>query len=172
MGCGASSAAGEGPTRDELLNFLETKQVMAEADDEQRVIKFNRLLDPQSVKASDPARRAKLVARYTKCRERLERLLAKSGDTHSDSAPDGVQTLQQALVAMPQWRDKNAFVHPCVTQYPAQRVQKSGLCYIHAPEIVQHYLVSITTKTNAGADRHGEEDPRHVGGREADEAHL
>jgi hypothetical protein len=31
-----------------------------------------------------------------------------------------------------------------------QRVQRSGLCYIHAPEVVQHYAVSIHTKANAG----------------------
>jgi hypothetical protein len=78
-------------------------------------------------------------------RDRIERLLRNEGDTTSDTAFDGLQTFEMAMTVLPVWADtKKAFVfHRDVRVSLAQRHQKSGLCYIHAPEVVQHYLVQL-----------------------------
>jgi hypothetical protein len=82
------------------------------------------------------------------CRERLDRLLATKGDSTSDAVPEGVQSFNDFLAKMPQWNDKDAFVFHLNFNVPlVQRAQKSGLCYMHAPEVVQHYVVALKDKS-------------------------
>jgi len=87
----------------------------------------------------------------------LDRIINIGGDNTSNSIPKEVQSFQEFLDEFPDWKDKkSSFIfhrdHPNVKDEDvlAQRVQKSGLCYIHAPDMVQHYVVSLTTKKNAG----------------------
>jgi len=86
---------------------------------------------------------------YDDTRLRLRSLMAPGGDRISDSMPLDVQTFENALDTLHEWRA--AFVHACVTHFPAQRVQLGdGLCYMHAPLVLQHYLVSTATGADAG----------------------
>lgn len=82
---------------------------------------------------------------WKKCGARLDRLVCSKGDTVMDVVPAGWQTHEQFLEKNPLWRNEaNTFIFhrdkkvslPC-------RHQLSGLCYIHAPEVLQHYLVSL-----------------------------
>jgi hypothetical protein len=82
-------------------------------------------------------------------RKRLDRLVQVEGDRAWDSAPEGWQTLDQWRAAVPGWEDKDIFHLRHGVLLP-QRCQLSGLCYIHAPEVLQHYLVSLTDKTHKG----------------------
>jgi len=94
---------------------------------------------------------------YEACQRRLDQVLRIEGDKTQDFIPDDVQTFEQFLNEFPNWKDeKSSFIfhrdHPTVKNLNvlAQRVQKSGLCYLHAPEMVQHYVVSLHTKTFGG----------------------
>jgi len=124
-----------GVTDQQLLTFLHEKGVMAEKMKVVRDAEFKSLLK------ADPN------TDYAAARARLERIMSTTGDEHSDALPASVQSLTSFMQARPIWRKH---IHPAVVQYPVQRVQRSGLCYIHAPEVVQHYAVSIHTKENAG----------------------
>ena len=71
--------------------------------------------------------------------------------------PNNVQTFNQFVEQyQPLWGDpaRSYVFHrddPRVNQKNvlAQRVQLSGLCYIHAPDMLQHYLVSMNTPQSA-----------------------
>ena len=71
--------------------------------------------------------------------------------------PD-MQTLDQFYQKVPAWSDrKQSYVFfrddPRLLlreDVLVQRAQLSGLCYIHAPNVLQHYLVSLHQKTPAG----------------------
>ena len=121
-----------------VLNFLYTKNVMAEEEAVVRKVKFGSLLDPPP------------FSQYVKARERLNKLLEVSGDKHGDEIPSDVETFDASIANSAKWKAASAYIHPSVLKYPAQRVQRSGLCYIHAPEVLQHYLVSMQNKANAG----------------------
>jgi len=105
-------------------------------------------------------------------RARLMRLVDRdSGDASSDSAnkpgntgdkssnqlPPMVQSWEQFLEQVTEWAaEATSFVfhrdHPEVkpaNQRPCclvQRVQLSGLCYLHGPDVLQHYLVALGAK--------------------------
>jgi hypothetical protein len=108
---------------------------MAEKPVEIRDLEFKELLE------ADP------TTPYAAARWRLERILTTAGDVHGDKTPPAVESLASFLQARPIWRKH---IHPSVLAYPVQRVHRSGLCYMHAPVVVQHYLVSMRTKSDAG----------------------
>ena len=122
----------------ELLTFLYAKNIMAEEPAVIRQAEFGYILDPRA------------SSRYVKARERLNKLLEVSGDKHGNVIPSDVEALDASIAKSAEWKAASAYIHPSVLEYPAQRVQRSGLCYIHAPEVLQHYLVSMQNKANAG----------------------
>ena len=122
----------------ELLTFLYAKNVMAGEGPATRKENFGFILDPRA------------SSRYVKARERLNKLLEVSGDKHGNVIPSDVEALDASIAKSAEWKAASAYIHPSVLEYPAQRVQRSGLCYIHAPEVLQHYLVSMQNKANAG----------------------
>jgi hypothetical protein len=86
---------------------------------------------------------------------RFNRLIA--GD-FIGPAPQGL-TFREAWAKfeekVPAWRDKSSSYifwddHAHIEGLQVIRIQESGLCYIHAPVVLQHYLVSI----NSGGIRH------------------
>jgi hypothetical protein len=82
--------------------------------------------------------------RWTACRARLDGLLQPNGDKTFAAAPHGWQTFAGAMKTLPKWSQPGAFVfHRDKKVSLVQRCQLSGLCYIHAPEVVQHYLVAM-----------------------------
>jgi hypothetical protein len=86
---------------------------------------------------------------------RFNRLIA--GD-FIGPAPQGL-TFREAWAKfeekVPAWRDKSSSYifwddHAHIEGLQVIRIQNSGLCYIHAPVVLQHYLVSI----NSGGTNH------------------
>ena len=90
------------------------------------------ILDPSS------APNDKLRKKYESSKERLDRILEAKGDVVSDVIPAEVQHFDAFTNQIPEWRDATAVVPK---EHMVQRVQKSGLCYIHGPDVLQHYLV-------------------------------
>ncbi|KAL0487668.1 cathepsin B-like cysteine proteinase [Acrasis kona] len=85
--------------------------------------------------------------RWKDCRARLNCLLKSQGDITSDTVPKNVQSFEEAMLALPKWTNQDTYIFHLDKNIPiVQRCQKSGLCYIHAPEVVQHYLVAINNK--------------------------
>ena len=76
-----------------------------------------------------------------------------TGDTISSAAPDNVQSWHDFLQLAPEWNDSNtSFVFhrdheqvnlPGQPDCLVQRLEKSGLCYVHGPVVLQHYLVAM-----------------------------
>ena len=76
-------------------------------------------------------------------RERVQRLSDSAGDTAHDESPLGWQSLEEFLDAVPAWKGPDAYVFHVAKKVPLpRRAQRSGLCYMHAPFVVQRYLVS------------------------------
>eukprot|EP01088_Endostelium_zonatum_P000169 TRINITY_DN1028_c0_g1_i3.p1 TRINITY_DN1028_c0_g1~~TRINITY_DN1028_c0_g1_i3.p1 ORF type:complete len:378 (+),score=57.46 TRINITY_DN1028_c0_g1_i3:81-1214(+) len=91
--------------------------------------------------------------KYKSAQGRLDRILAGRDKTNTE-LPLGVQSFQEFCQVEPKWIDKEqSFVffrdHPKVVgkECLAQRSQLSGLCYLHGPDMMQHYLVAMN---NAG----------------------
>ena len=76
-------------------------------------------------------------------REWLQRLGDSAGDTAHDESPPGWQTFEEFLEAVPAWKGPDAYVFHVAKKVPLPRpAQRSGPCYMHAPFVVQRYLVS------------------------------
>jgi hypothetical protein len=137
-------------TATQRIEFLLSKGVMK--DNPIRDISFDLLNNPASAPTN------KFQQLYKSCQERLDRVLSKAGDMTSDTIPEDVQTFDLFCVKHPEWTDESkSFVfhrdHPTVSQKQVvlqQRAQLSGLCYIHGPDMLQHYLVSMNKDTLAG----------------------
>ena len=134
----------------ELRVFLEKKGVGATWSADKREIEFKHLIDPTT------AGNQVAQAHYQKCHDRLQRLLTTTGDTVSDTLPAGVQSFDDFIANSPAWKQGPAvFVnfrdHVAFAKKSAlvQRHQLSGLCYIHGPDVVQHYVVA-ENDPNAG----------------------
>jgi hypothetical protein len=86
--------------------------------------------------------------KLVECLQRLVHLLEHPHDTTSSHLPDGVQSFESALYNLhPSWSDRDAsFIchldDPMQQGMLVQRVQKAGLCSMHAPAVLQHYLVA------------------------------
>ena len=84
---------------------------------------------------------------WQQCRGRLEGIMHKSGDNTADETPSAVMSFDSAVTKMPAWRTESAFIfHERNHINVVQRWQRSGLCYIHAAEVVQYYLVALHDK--------------------------
>jgi hypothetical protein len=117
-------------TTDYGVVFLLAKDVAATQMD------FERLLNPPDEE-------------WQARRDRLNRLVRLEGDRTFDSTPEGWQTLEDFRAAVPGWKDKDIFHLRRGLPLP-QRCQLSGLCYMHAPEVLQHYLVSLNNPRHTG----------------------
>eukprot|EP01062_Namystynia_karyoxenos_P016360 TRINITY_DN15962_c0_g1_i4.p1 TRINITY_DN15962_c0_g1~~TRINITY_DN15962_c0_g1_i4.p1 ORF type:complete len:402 (+),score=148.65 TRINITY_DN15962_c0_g1_i4:75-1208(+) len=123
----------------QVLTFLYDKEVMKDQEQGVRKIKFTNLLKSDT-------------DQYKAAKERVLHLLEPEGDKHDERTPEDIQTLEEFCQAVPEWNDpEKSYVvfrdrdcwkgkHSIVRQ----RVQRSGLCYIHAPVVFQHYLVAMT----------------------------
>jgi hypothetical protein len=92
-------------------------------------------------------------AYYQACQQRLDRLLDKASDRVCETLPAKVQSFDFFLEKCLEWDNRaTSFVfhldHPLVKDKSwvfVQRAQLSRLCYIHGPDLVQHYKVSMTS---------------------------
>jgi len=95
--------------------------------------------------------------RYEATQKRIDSFLNIENLIKSDSIPSNIQTFQDFLDEFPIWNNSStSFIfhrdHPNVKDLDVlmQRVQKDrGFCFIHAPVMIQHYVVSMYTKTKA-----------------------
>jgi hypothetical protein len=101
-----------------------------------RILEFSCLIDPGIAGPATPL--------YEKARSRLCNMLpdTQDGDFHANEVKDGVMLFGAVYTKNPAWEDSNSFVCPEVINFLVQRVQLSGLCYLHAPVVLQHYLVA------------------------------
>jgi hypothetical protein len=84
---------------------------------------------------------------WRQCSGRLDRILQHDGDNTADIVPPNVMSFEDAITAMPKWKEKDSFIFHQSKDIPlVQRWQRSGLCYIHAAEVVQYYLVALHDK--------------------------
>lgn len=100
------------------------------------------------------------TAHYKACQDRLNRLLKSSGDFTQETIPNNVQTFGQFCILEPTWGDpESSYVffrdHTTVKLKESvlrQRAQSYtyGLCYIHGPDVLQHYLVSMNSEARVG----------------------
>mgnify|MGYP000104858107 CR=1 FL=1 len=93
---------------------------------------------------------------YESKRLRLEQL-AKNKDNLCSQLPSNIQTFESFVKKVPEWNDSiNSFVlfrdHEQLKEKESlvQRAQKSGLCYMHAPVVMQHYLVAMNSINKVG----------------------
>jgi hypothetical protein len=84
---------------------------------------------------------------WKECRQRLDRIMNRAGKTN-DKLPDTVQSLEQFLTKVPDWRT-NSYIFPKNNNIALKQIsQRSGLCFINAPEILQYYLVAKNNRPN------------------------
>ena len=129
----------------QLMTFLMTKNILRDRPD--KSVEFSRILRPDE---APPSR----VEYYLACRGRL----ANEGDVMSDTIPEGVQTFSDFCLLHPLWNDPlTSFIfhreHPSIASKSNilhQWAQLSGLCYIHGPDLLQHYLVEMQSEGAVG----------------------
>jgi len=128
--------------------FLYAKGVLSNKDSLVRTREFDNLLKPDAAQVPDEEKK-KLRAGL----ERLERIVVK-GEHGSPLKPTDNAFVNFCKQHIVEWSDasksyvvfrddaklagKDAYV---------ERVQKSGLCYMHAPIVLQHYLVRMNSAT-------------------------
>ena len=74
----------------------------------------------------------------------VDRLVSADGDAVYNVVPRGWHTFPNFLRRHPAWKSPPAYVfhRDKGVSVPQRQQQPSGLCYLHAPEVLQHYLVS------------------------------
>ena len=98
-----------------------------------------------------------LTKQFSEAKERLKSIVAPDGDFTANEIPEDVQTFDQAILKLQYWQDLGSdeihifHLHDEKLQgldVLVQRVQRSGLCYLHAPAVLSHYLVSRNNFTD------------------------
>ena len=134
---------GDSPSlENELLPFLYAKGILAKEKSVIRKIKFEDLLEAEEAD-SDELRKAL---------DRLQAIVV-IGETSPTRANLDEQFFDAFIKDHPEWAGKNSFVvfrdHKSLKGKPhalVERFQKSGLCYMHACVVVQHYLVAMSSQ--------------------------
>lgn len=138
-----------GEPEQKILLFLYAREVKKTARRDTRVSEFQGLLNGSGD--------------YAEMRERIDKLLDSLGDTTCDTVPEDVQRFDAAT--FPGWQEKDtSFVlwRDQLSGVPHQRVQKSRLCYVHAPVVAQRYLVLLNQQQQAHQQQQADDlQPRH-----------
>jgi hypothetical protein len=130
---------------DDLRLFLYAKGILAHKSSNGRKIAFDELLDPAAALVTSAAREE-----LEEGRARLARIV----DTGEQASPEAVPlTFEVFCKTHPVWADKTkSYVvfrdHEAFTGKEGvfvERIQLSGLCYTHAPIVMQHYLVRMNS---------------------------
>ena len=130
--------------------FLITKKVL-KSNPEKLILQINRLNFPHLAPADEQDH-------YKSCQDRLDRVINVKGDRVGNEVPNDVQTFEEFCSLFPEWGDSSkSFVfhrdHASVSGKASvlmQRATAHGLCYFHAPSMVQHYCVSMCNPESAG----------------------
>jgi hypothetical protein len=99
------------------------------------------------------------VSFFEKAKKKLRRITATTDDYVSSHVPADVLSWDDAMHAMPQWADSaSSYVFhrddPDILpenrrQVLLQRVTEKGPSYMHAPVVIQHYLISKYSKSKS-----------------------
>jgi hypothetical protein len=134
----------DSPLIEKRLEFLNNKKVLY--GKETKDIYYNLINYPEQAPSEDR------VGHYKACQGRLDRILRIEGDKTDCKIPYDVQSFDAFCKIVGEWScSKNSYVfhrdHPKVSSKDVlvQRAQLSGLCYIHGPDMLQHYLVSMNS---------------------------
>ena len=125
---------------DDLRVFLYAKGIMGKKKPMVRKSKFHYLLNPNGT--------VEEVRTLKSARERLRRIVVKGEEGQDISS--GSSLFDKFVAKHSEWGPKSSFVvfrdHMLLKDKPhayVERIQLSGLCYMHAPVILQHYLVAM-----------------------------
>ena len=142
-------------TAEDRLAFLEKKGILSNETQARRDDAFRLLNNPSEASES-------MQNHYTQAQDRLNRILSRKGDMAMTSIPSDVQSFEQFCGELNQWstsstsNTKRYIFHKDCERVNnkdwvlKQRSQLSGLCYIHAPDVLQHYLVSMNSQKEVG----------------------
>ena len=114
------------------------------------ITKLRPIINPKSVTDSNDRRI------YKSIKKRVANLLSKGCDLFLDVVPQGIQTFEEAMQALPGWSCSSAFIFhrddSCAlhAKVLVQRVQMSGTCYAQAAIVLQHYLVTKHIRSPVG----------------------
>ena len=125
---------------DNLRLFLYAKGILASERSLIRRIEFEDLLE------------GRRTADLSKALERLKNIVEKRETTPKRGTIQPTTMFESFVQAHPEWKEgKDVFVihrdHPDLRGKEhalVERLQPSGLCYMHAPIVLQHYLVAMT----------------------------
>jgi hypothetical protein len=129
--------------QDDLRVFLYAMGILRDKESVVRKKEFDNVLNPDAAMVSDEARKKLKLAR-----ERLTWIIVKGevGKNFDEEA----SLFDDFVAKHPEWGPEKSFVvfrdHVLLKGKPhayVERVQLSGLCYMHAPVILQHYLVTM-----------------------------
>jgi hypothetical protein len=127
-----------GPSK--LLLFLYAKRILAEEDSIIRKRKFELLLASETVELQHAF-------------ERLKTIVEKGETTPTRLEMEADSVFGDFVIAHPEWNENNSFVvfrdHHDLQGKPhalVERFQQSGLCYMHACVVMQHYLVAMNNQ--------------------------
>jgi len=116
---------------DRGIEFLKKKGVFDTLPEDERALKFSHLCNPELIK--EPEARTT----YEKAQQRLLTLVSTDEEIHLTKVPDDVHLFSEE--EFPGYVKENVYFlkNP---KAKAQR-QNSGLCYMHAPAMLQHYKI-------------------------------
>ena len=124
-----------------MLLFLYAKGVLRQKASAVRRAEFAALLLPDDI--------------YEESLERLERLVLEG--EKSESLLDNSNSFTRLLDSLPSWQDNSSYVtfrdDPRISCGLLERVQLSGLCYMHAPVVLQAYLVAMQAGSPTGTSK-------------------
>lgn len=133
--------------KDSLRLFLYAKGILFDKLPIDRIRQFNALLDPNSSGTTS----LRMLDKLHKARARLYRIVCE--DEESSDIAERLSMFEAFTLVHSEWSSSDtSYVlfrdHPQLRGKPhalVERVQWSGLCYMHAPVVLQHYLVSMTS---------------------------
>lgn len=134
------SAYQEGSEPSKLLLFLYAKGILAQKSSVVRKNEFESLLHHQT-------------SELEKALERLKAIVEKGETSPIRQELEPQSFFEEFVLKHPEWASKDSFVvfrdHPDLqgkSHALVERFQKSGLCYMHACVVVQHYLVAMNNQ--------------------------
>jgi hypothetical protein len=116
---------------EEAIQFLKKKEVYQE-NPVIRDVHFSLLREPSTAGLAS--------VYYEAVREHLLRLTSSDAETHSDTVPDALHRFDET--EFPRYKKDNVFFLKHGNAL-CQRYQRSGLCYMHGPTMVQHYALQF-----------------------------
>ena len=128
--------------RGTVLLFLYAKGISRQKASAERRAQFATLLTPDGI--------------YEESLQRLRRLVLEG--ERSENVLDECNSFTRFLDSVPTWQDNAASYvafrdNPRISCGLLERVQLSGLCYMHAPIVLQAYLVAMHSGSQTGTSK-------------------